>query len=928
MEITWLHISDIHLNKTGTETRRMRMQLVSYLKTEQVSYDYLFVTGDLRYAPNGEFDPETCSFLTDVMNAAHIRVENVFIIPGNHDIEREDSKRKASLTSIWNDFDSCYDSKEGIFRSEDLIAIASGQERFNEIIESFYKELPDRVAKYKDTLHPHFNVVTDKLNVLHVNSTLLYTGEHQNDLAIGTYHLMDALMKIDKSKPIILLSHYSFDFLNRNEQKQILRLLTDYNIQLWLAGHEHDEMLRKQRDYFYEFQGGNLLYEPGDTNSCILVGSLDVENKSGFVKGLEWNSDLGWKLSETISRQSDRSKYVFKLQDDEDIREAIKIGVNSEEFASVTKEPYAFEGYLPEKELITEMSEMNMEEYGSADGITVVPWNQENGLSILFGRGEEDSYKGFLYLDGGFAPFMEVDVLQSHYDSCDVYLLKNESMEIHVIKAGSMIIYISYRYNLAKYSDVNMRLFHFAKIKEYMASRNVFVKMVGHEADNLNYETQLDTDEWRENLTLTDYWIRQMQKITKIESYYGIKFHLPNKGTDVDYLAIEILSDSIDGKECRILPPMPMKGQLFRTKYTLKEKIDIECTDRLLRLSLFGYSFKPVRQYIIPGEFVWDKKLKGWKNKKTEGVPVGVDFEISYDEDKNRELMSYIPFEEYRDEFDLDDIPELDGELEEFFEKFMDLTYGIQRNHQLYLNYLDSLHAICVEDSEDNRHRRGFIKRFHDKVTVNRLADNAVAAGRKLVQGIDALVLKYETQDGFSKTIVNDNLGYQWMVIMNEYSVNGHFPISLDKTGEAYYNLPALRAEIDNEGNGKLLDVVDIFEKETIENKEIIFSYYNMIRNYTYIVAEIQEKYYACMECIVKDYADTMQEILERNPELVHKGNVFSNHIAYTLAKAPSNMHIFERNADIMGDFYRFQNEAIKHLELQKTGMDNQEVLT
>lgn len=97
MRIKWLHISDIHLNKTGTETRRMRMQLISYLKSAKVLYDYLFVTGDLRYAPNGVFDPETCTFLSDVMNAAHVRIENVFIIPGNHDIDRENFDRKIIL---------------------------------------------------------------------------------------------------------------------------------------------------------------------------------------------------------------------------------------------------------------------------------------------------------------------------------------------------------------------------------------------------------------------------------------------------------------------------------------------------------------------------------------------------------------------------------------------------------------------------------------------------------------------------------------------------------------------------------------------------------------------------------------------------------------------------------------------------------------
>ena len=943
MRIKWLHISDIHLNKTGTETRRMRMQLISYLKSAKVLYDYLFVTGDLRYAPNGVFDPETCTFLSDVMNAAHVRIENVFIIPGNHDIDRENFDRKNHLTSIWGNFDSYYNSKEGIFQDEDLITIASGQEDFNEIIESFYADIPDRIAKYKDNLHPHFNIVADKINVLHVNSTLLYSVEHQNELAIGTYHLLDALMNIDKSKPTVLLSHYSFDFLNRNEQKEILRLLTDFNIQLWLAGHEHDEMLRRQRDFFYEFQGGNLLYEPGDTNSCVLVGNLDLETGNGLMQGLEWHTDLGWRLSKNISHQTDRSRYHFKLQDDNAMKIALECGAKSDDFTSIAGAPYAFETYVPETESIPAMPEADFkmakknlggisaspslenydEENDDSYAITSVPWMQENGLSLLWGRGQEESYKGFLYLDGCFAPFMEVDVFQSHYDSFDNFLMKSDSMEIHVIKAGDMIVYISYRYDLSKYSDVDMRLFHFNKIKEYMGSNKVFVKMVGHETYNLNYKTQLDTDEWRENLKLTDYWIQQMQKISKIEDYYGIKFYLPIKGTDEDYLAIEVLSDSIDGKYCRTLPPMKMRGQLFRKKYYLKEKIDIECTDRLLRLTLFGYSFQPVRQYIIPGEYVWDKRQSGWMNREAGGVPICVDFEVSCEADKNRELISYISFEEYQNEFNLNDVPELDGELEKFFDEYVDLTYGIQHNHQLFLNYLDSLYAICVEDGENALRERGFVKKFHDKVTVNRLTDNAVSAGCKLVQGIDAVVLKYGVQDEFSNTVTDDNLGYQWMVVMNEYSVNGHFPIALDGFGEAYYDLLVLRTEAKNEGDGKLADIIDLFEKEVLVDKKPVFIHYDMIRNYSYTVAEIQKKYYLYMEHILDNYVDKMKDAIENNPKLVHKGKSFTNHIVYTLATDPTNMHIFGRNEDVMEDFYRFKNEADKHFDLQKLGMNN-----
>lgn len=918
MKIRWLHISDIHLNATGTETRRMRTQLIDFLKAAKVSYDYLFVTGDLRYAPKGSFDPDTFSFLTELMNSIHVCKKNVFIIPGNHDVDRENDERKIHIASIWDNFESYYNPKEGIIKEEDLMAIASGQEKFNEIIENFYQDVPDRMEKYKNCLHPHFNIVTDNINVLHVNSTLLYAEEHQKDLIIGTYHLMDALMEIDKSKPTILLTHYSFDFFNRNEQKEILRLLTDYNIQLWLAGHEHDEMLRKQNDYFYEFQAGNVLYEVDDANSCILIGEMDTEKGEGIVQGLEWHTDLGWKLSENISRQSDKSRYFFELQDDEAMQTAMVLGANSDDFATIAKEPYAFDMYAIEND---------KKEYDDPYAITVVPGLQGEELSIFLGRGQEDFYKGFIYLDGNFAPFMEVDVIQSHYDTCDSYLMKNDTMEIQAIKLNGIVKCISYQYNFSKYNDVDMRLFHFNKIKEYISSCNVFVKMVGHEGDNLNYKTELDTDEWKDNLEITEYWIQQMKKISKIENYYGIKFYLPAKATDEEYLAIEVLSDSIDGKPCRILPPMSLACQLFRKKYFLKEEIDIEGTDRLLRLSLFGYLFQPERQYIIPGEYFWNKKQKGWESKKEGGVPVCVKFKVSYEEDKNRELISYIPFEEYQDEFDTEYIPELTGDLEMFFEEYAEITYGIQQNRQHFLNYTDSLCAFGVEDTENTKRERQFSQRFHDKVTVNRLTDNALSAGRKMVQGIDALVLKYGKQDEFSSTVGNDNLAYLWMIVMNEYSVKGHFPISLSKSGEAYYDLQMLREESKREENAELVDFIDVFETEILENKTFILNHYEMIRNYAYTVAVIQKKYYEVMESIIKDYVETMNDIIEKNPELVHKGKKFSNHIVYTLEKDPTNMHIFGSDEEVMGDFIRFKNEAEKYYNMQKIGMCNIEEL-
>lgn len=54
-KIHWLHLSDIHLNKRDIDSRRMRNRLLDYIKELGTQIDYIFITGDLRYAPMGEF---------------------------------------------------------------------------------------------------------------------------------------------------------------------------------------------------------------------------------------------------------------------------------------------------------------------------------------------------------------------------------------------------------------------------------------------------------------------------------------------------------------------------------------------------------------------------------------------------------------------------------------------------------------------------------------------------------------------------------------------------------------------------------------------------------------------------------------------------------------------------------------------------------
>ena len=73
-KIHWLHLSDIHLNKRDVDSRRMRNRLLDYMKELGIQIDYIFITGDLRYAPMGEFAADTVDYINKLLSVTNLTV--------------------------------------------------------------------------------------------------------------------------------------------------------------------------------------------------------------------------------------------------------------------------------------------------------------------------------------------------------------------------------------------------------------------------------------------------------------------------------------------------------------------------------------------------------------------------------------------------------------------------------------------------------------------------------------------------------------------------------------------------------------------------------------------------------------------------------------------------------------------------------------
>lgn len=309
--LKWLHISDLHLNKTGVETTRLREQLPKYLREQKIECDYVFCTGDIRYAPTGDFPCNSLEVIKDICDAVGVSASHLFIVPGNHDVNRDLEERTCAIKNTWLNGSGYYDSKEGIINDGDLENIMSGLQEFEKNIEKPLEE------EYRNTnikilnFGQHQLVETEDFNIVKLNSVMTYSQGQERDFIVGTYNLQQALIACNDNKIKVVLTHYSFDYLTRQEQEEVLALFRDYNIRLWFAGHEHNNIVRKQRDYFYEFQCGNLMLE-ADTKTCVLVGEIDTETLTGKLVAHAWFSPNGWVTYPFIS-QSDLMSPIYSF---------------------------------------------------------------------------------------------------------------------------------------------------------------------------------------------------------------------------------------------------------------------------------------------------------------------------------------------------------------------------------------------------------------------------------------------------------------------------------------------------------------------------------------------------------------------------------------------------------------------------------------
>lgn len=242
MPITWLHVSDFHFREGDSYDRDTVLNaLITSVRSlrENASYrpDLIFATGDIGQSGKArEYEPAT-SFFDALLHTTGLDRSRLFVVPGNHDVDRDAGKRLQQSLADRGDADEYFAPDAEILHIRKLQAYADWHD-------SYFKGL--RTFPRNATCHgvDVVDIHGSKLAILSINSALFCQrdkGADHGQLWVGRRPLEGALHRIKtlSADVNIALLHHPIDWLHDEERSNIDAMLADA-MHVVLRGHLHD----------------------------------------------------------------------------------------------------------------------------------------------------------------------------------------------------------------------------------------------------------------------------------------------------------------------------------------------------------------------------------------------------------------------------------------------------------------------------------------------------------------------------------------------------------------------------------------------------------------------------------------------------------------------------------------------------------------
>jgi len=234
MTIKWLVFSDLHFKFENPDTVRLRKKLLDCLNKRKVQTDFILITGDCFYQGNFEEEQmENCQkYIEDILESSHCDRTNLYLIPGNHDLQRSVLRKK-----IIEDYMKPDKEMHEVTREEKDV-LFNGFEKFRKL---FYNLKGESYSGEAECYNKK------GYRILSIN-TCIWAGTDQDEGNLSVYNkklIQECASileneKIEKDEKInIAFMHHGVEFLRPEEQIKFQHLMEDSHIDMVFTGHSH-----------------------------------------------------------------------------------------------------------------------------------------------------------------------------------------------------------------------------------------------------------------------------------------------------------------------------------------------------------------------------------------------------------------------------------------------------------------------------------------------------------------------------------------------------------------------------------------------------------------------------------------------------------------------------------------------------------------
>jgi 3',5'-cyclic AMP phosphodiesterase CpdA len=248
--LTWLHLSDLHFRAETSYDENIVLRALLRDVEERIGRDglhpdFVAVTGDIAFSGRPDQYTLARSFLDDLLAATGLGKDRLFLVPGNHDVDRSKVSRGAQGIA---------DSLNSREVANDILATHADRQLMLARFEGYAAFVNDYLGGQGSFDDEHYCYVRRlelaglQVALLGLNSAWVSASDRDRDpgLLLGERQVRAALDQGSGADLKIALLHHPFDWLREFDREDVEPLLAD-NCDYVLHGHMHQVGLLQAR---------------------------------------------------------------------------------------------------------------------------------------------------------------------------------------------------------------------------------------------------------------------------------------------------------------------------------------------------------------------------------------------------------------------------------------------------------------------------------------------------------------------------------------------------------------------------------------------------------------------------------------------------------------------------------------------------------